>query len=251
MRRPTIAPQILLILSIFNFVLAAPVATPEINEVRDIAVDGAKVRMAVSEKRMEPGDEWSTNAAYLTDEEEVTWNTISSDSTASSSFTSDTATSGPPSIGSPPRPTDDPPSHSGLTGNPSLWPSVSTNQPPQSPRPAPDNSPPSSPQPESDNSHPTPSNPGTSTGSHQLADDHSPPNMESQHPGVPESEKFFSELMKGKIRRRTSGHGPGNVVQGELQGTVGPSAYVSSPSLFCQRSKHPSNKHSDLPLLNC
>jgi hypothetical protein len=238
---------------------------------------------------MEPGpeDASSTNSAYLTDEGSL-GDSIGSDITRSSSHTSDTATSGPPSIGSHPKLTDDSPPHSGPAGNPPSSPSVSTNQPPpqspqpapdpprpsspqpapdptppsspqpgpdpphpSSPQPAPDNSPPLSPQPAPDNSHPTPSNPGTSTGSHQLAVGHSPPSMESQHPGVPESEKFFSELMKGKFKRRISGHGPGNVVQRELQGTVGPSAYVSTPSLFCQRSKHPSNKHSDLPLLNC
>lgn len=232
--------QILLILSIFNFVLAAPLAVREINGVGVNAVDAAEAGMAVSKKRMDPGDESSTNAAYLTDEEVVTWDTISSDSTAntgSSSQTSqesDTATSGPPATGSHPGSTDASPSHPGPPGNPSPWHSVSAdNFSPQSPPPAPD-PPPSNPQPAPDNSHPPPASPGPSTGPHQLADGHSPPSTESQHPGVPESEKFFSELMKGKFRRRISGYGPGNVVQRELQGAVGPSAYVSttSPSLL-------------------
>jgi hypothetical protein len=161
MRRHETASQILLILSIFNFVLAAPVAVREINEVRANAVDTAKVRMAVSEKRMDPVDQSSTNAGYLTDESVVTWNTISSDSTASSE--SDTATS---------RQSLSTGSHPGQAGNPSPSHSVSTDDPPQSPQPAPDlpppsspepstdNSPPSSPQPAPDSSHPPPSNPG-------------------------------------------------------------------------------------------
>ena len=56
MRRHKTASQILLILSISNFVLAAPVAVREINEVCVNAVGVAKVGMAASEKRMDPGD---------------------------------------------------------------------------------------------------------------------------------------------------------------------------------------------------
>ncbi|KAF8506731.1 hypothetical protein F5888DRAFT_1629913 [Russula emetica] len=57
MRRHKIASQILLILSIVNFVLAVPqaVAVQEINEVRVNAVDVAKVGMAASEKRIDRG----------------------------------------------------------------------------------------------------------------------------------------------------------------------------------------------------
>ncbi|KAI0273910.1 hypothetical protein BGY98DRAFT_106947 [Russula aff. rugulosa BPL654] len=90
MRWLEIASQILLILSIFNIVLAAPVAVREINEGRVNAVDVATVRMAALEKRLDVEDRWSTNAVYLVDE------STGSDSTASSSSTPaelDTATS--------------------------------------------------------------------------------------------------------------------------------------------------------------
>lgn len=194
--------------------------------------------MAVSEKRMDPGDQLSTNTGYLTDGSEIEWNTISSDSKApTESELEDTAISRQPfsTAGSP----DDSPSHPGQAGNPSSSHSVSTDNPPaQSPQPAPDppppsspqpskdNSPPSSPQPAPDNSHPPPSNPGPSnpgpsTGPHRLTDDHSPPSMEPQHPGTPMLENFFnelSEIMKGKFKRSFSGYG---------------------------------NKHSNPPLLNC
>ena len=79
--------------------------------------------------------------------------------------------------------------------------------------------------------------------------DHSPSSAEPQHPVAPESD-FFGKLMKGRFRRRISGYGPRNVVQKELQGTIGPGTYVSTlSSLFCQRLRV--TKHSDLPLLNC
>jgi hypothetical protein len=65
-------------------VLAVPVAVRVINEVRVNAVDVAKVGMAASEKRMDPGDQSLTNAGYLTDDS----TTINLDSTVSSSLTS-------------------------------------------------------------------------------------------------------------------------------------------------------------------
>ncbi|KAI0280954.1 hypothetical protein BGY98DRAFT_932380 [Russula aff. rugulosa BPL654] len=112
---------ILLILPIFSFVLAAPVAVREINEVRVNAVEVAKVGMATSEKRMDPGpgDQSSTNVAYLTDESVIEWNTISPESTASSSTTPselNTATSRQPlPTGPHPESIDDSPSRPGST----------------------------------------------------------------------------------------------------------------------------------------
>ncbi|KAF8490849.1 hypothetical protein F5888DRAFT_1892444 [Russula emetica] len=223
MRRHKIASQILLILSIFNFVLAAPVAVREINEVRVNAVDTAKVRMAVSEKRMDPEDQSSTNAGYLTNEE-VSWSTASSYSTGSSEL--DTATSRRPL------------SNLGQAGSPSPSHSVSTDDPPpqspqpapdlpppSSPQPAPDSSPPSSPKPAPDSSHPPPSNPGPSTGPQQPTDDHSPPSMEPQHPEAPESENILSKLMKGKFKRRISGYG---ILTNDLMVSWPPQVIVSS-----------------------
>jgi hypothetical protein len=216
MRWHKIASQILLILSIFNFVLAAPVAVREINEVRVDAVDVAKVWMAASEKRMDPGDRSSTNAGYLTDESVIEWNTISSDSTASGSESdSDTATSRPPSSpGSHPGSTDDSPSHP-PADNPSP-------SPPSHPGPAgnPPPSPPSPPGPPVGNPPPLPPGPaGNPPPSHSVPtmDVHSPPSAEPQHPGAPEFENFFGKLMKGKFKRRISGYGPVNVVQRVLQ----------------------------------
>src|SRR6266852_2036509 len=126
MRWHKIASRILPILPIFNFVLAAPVAVREINEVRVNAAEAAKVGMAVSEKRMDPGDQLSTNTGYLTDGSEIEWNTISSDSKApTESELEDTAISRQPfsTAGSP----DDLPSHPGQAGNPSSSHSVSTD----------------------------------------------------------------------------------------------------------------------------
>jgi hypothetical protein len=240
-----IASQILLIPSIFNFVLAAPVAVREINEVRANAVEVAKVWMAASEKRMDPGDQLSTNAGYLTDESVIEWNTISSDSTTASSPELDTATSRPPSSTGPhpwsaddslsPSPSyhysppsdlvamdDLSPSYSVSTdySPPSYW--VSTDSPPPLHSVSTVDPPPSPPGPAGD---PPPSHSVSTT------DGHSPPSAEPQHSGAPESENFLDKLMKGKFKRRISGHDPGNVVQRELQGTVGPRACVSTLSL--------------------
>lgn len=220
--------------------------------------NAAKVGMAVSEKRMDPEDQWSTNAGYLTDEEAVTWKTISSDSSGSSSLTSplaelDTATSSP--TGSHRGLIDDSPPHPEPAGNPSPSNSASTNDPPpQSPQPTPDNPPPSSPQPAPDNSHPPPSNLGPSTGPHQPTNDDSPPGTEPQHPGVPESEDFLSKLMKGKFKRHISSYSPGNVFQRVLEVARYRWPWRVSLhllSLFCQRSNRLINKHSNLSLLNC
>ncbi|KAF8503291.1 hypothetical protein F5888DRAFT_1631307 [Russula emetica] len=175
MRRHKIASQILLILSIFNFVLAVPVAVREMNEVRVNVVDVAKVGMTASEKRMDPGDQFSTNAEYLTDVSTI----LNSDSTTSSTSTSeelDTATSRQPlSTGSHPGPAGNPsPPHSASSysvstddGPPSH--SVSTGYTPQSPPPL----------------------------SVSTTDDQSSPSMEPQlHPEAPESENIFGKLMK-------------------------------------------------------
>jgi hypothetical protein len=258
-----IASQSLLILSTFNFVLAAPVAVREINEVRAVnAVDVAKVGMVTSEKRMDPGGQSSTA------------------SSSSTSSDSDTATSRQPlSTGSHPGPAGNPspsysvstdyspPSHWVSTDNPSPSYSVSTDD--VSPSysvstdyapPSTDYSPPSrwvstdNPSPSysvsTDYSPPSylvstdglsPSYSGSTdysppSQSVSTTDDRSPPSTEPQHPGAPESD-FFDKLMKGKFKRRISGHGPGNVVQREfkLQGAGdGPSAYgeyVSTLSL--------------------
>ena len=222
-----IASEILLILSIFNFVLAAPVAVREINEVRVNAVDVDKVGMTASEKRMDPEDQWSTNAGSLADE---STRTISSDSTASSAPTPpepDTATSRQPlSTGSHPGSSDNSPSDPGQadaaptddtlqsysvsTGDLAPVHSASTGYSPPSHLVSTDYSPPSH--------------------SVLTTDNYSPPST-SQNPGSPKSEKVLGKLMKGKFERRISGHGPGNVARRELQGTFGPSACVSTPSL--------------------
>jgi hypothetical protein len=69
MRRYLITFCIFLILSIFHFALAAPVAVGEIFAVRSSAVDVLKDGIATWEKRMDSGDDydkdhWSTNEAY-------------------------------------------------------------------------------------------------------------------------------------------------------------------------------------------
>jgi len=130
--------------------------------------------MAASVKRMDPGDLFSTNAGYLTDDSTTT----NLDSTASSSLTSaelDTATSRQPlSTGSHPGPASNPsPSHSVSTDTTLPSYSVSTDY--------------------------TPSLHSVST-----TDDHSPPSTEPQNPGAPESENSFGKLMKGKFKRRIS-----------------------------------------------
>ncbi len=56
MRRYRIASWILLILPVFNFTLAAPVATQDIHGVRVSVVDAANDRIAALQKRMEHGD---------------------------------------------------------------------------------------------------------------------------------------------------------------------------------------------------
>jgi hypothetical protein len=270
MRGFKIVSLTLLILPIFSFVLAAPVAVREINEVRVNAVEVAKVGMATSEKRMDPGpgDQSSTNVAYLTDESVIEWNTISPESTASSSTTPselNTATSRQPlptgphpesiddsqsgSIDdSPSRPgstddyplhlglTDDSPSHSGTTyyslpGSPDdpLSHSGTIYYSPSRPGSA-DNSP----------SHPGSIYYSLSTGptppsqSVSTTGDHSPPSTEPQHPVAPESENFFVKLIKGKFMRRISGCGPGECGPegvARYRRTIGPSAYVSTTSL--------------------
>ena len=224
MRRYKIASWIFLILSVFKFALAAPVVVRETHEVRVNAVDVAKVGMAVPEKRMNPGDQASTNAGYLTDESVWTWRTISSDTASSSSSSGelDTAASGASSTGS--NRASSTGSNTGPASNPSPPHSVSTDDsPPQSPQPAPDHPPPQSPQPALDHpppqsphpapdhpppqsphpapDHPPPSNQGPSTGPHQLTGDHSLPSSELQHLGA-EFENFFGKFMKGKFKRR-------------------------------------------------
>ena len=216
------------------------------------AVEVAKVGMATSEKRMDPGpgDQSSTNVAYLTDESVIEWNTISPESTASSSTTPselNTATSRQPlptgphpeSIDdAPSRPgsTEDSPSHSGTTyyslpGSPDDPPSHSGSIYYSPSRPG-----------STDNS---PSHPGSiyyslSTGptppsqSVSMTGDHSPPSTEPQHPVAPKSENFFVKLIKGKFMRRISGCGPGECGPegvARYRRTVGPSAYVSTASL--------------------
>lgn len=72
-RRYTIALWILLILSVFHFALAAPVAPGEILAVRSKTVDVLKDGIAAWEKRMdfyEEPDHWSTNEAYRKDNKE-------------------------------------------------------------------------------------------------------------------------------------------------------------------------------------
>lgn len=68
MRRYTISFWILLILSVFHFALAAPVAVREMLEVRSNAEDVVKGAIATWEKRVKSNDEdmdrWSTNEAY-------------------------------------------------------------------------------------------------------------------------------------------------------------------------------------------
>ena len=89
----------------------APLAVRDIKMKRSIMQ--LRLGWAVSEKRKDPGDQSSTNAGYLTDDE-VTSKTSSSDSSGSSSLTSplaelDTATSNP--TGSHPGLIDDSPPH--------------------------------------------------------------------------------------------------------------------------------------------
>lgn len=239
MRRHTeIASQILLILSIFNFVLAAPIAVQERNEVHVNAVDIAKVGMVASEKRMDPGDRFSTNAGALT----VEWNTISSDGMSGSSSEGDTATSRETLIpGSPPGPVGSPPrdqfstnagylteesviewntisSDSTTSGSSSevdtaasrqtsstgLPPGPAGNPPPSQPGPA-GNPLPSQSGPAS---NPPPSQPGPAG---NPPPSHPPPSAEAQHL---ESGNFFDKFMKGKFKRHISGYGAENVVEG-------------------------------------
>ncbi|KAN0116317.1 hypothetical protein V8E52_005936 [Russula decolorans] len=219
MRRYKIASQILLILSIFNFVLAVPVAVREIDEVRVNAVDAAKVGTAASEKRMDPGDQSSTNVGYLTDVSATEWNTISSDSAGSKfSELDDTATSRPtlptgsPHPGSP---DDSPPPPGPPAGNPPPSHSVPTDDPPPS-QPGPAGDPPPSHSVSKDD--PPPSQPGPAGNpppSHPVSptDDHSPPSAEPKQPGASEFEDFLDKLVKGRFKRRISGSGPGNVVE--------------------------------------
>jgi hypothetical protein len=220
--------------------------------VRVNTLDVAKIRMASLEKRMDPDDQSSTNVGYLT-HGPTSW-----DSTALSSPTpaeSDTATSRqPPSTGFQPGSTDNPPPHPGQADNRSPWHSlpsssvstddllplhslssyslstddllplrsVSTGYSPPLHSVPPDDPPPS-------HSVPPPDDPPPS---HSVPppDGHSPPGV-SQRPGAPEFENFLGKFMKGRFKRRISGYGPGDVVQRESTGTVGPSAYVSTPSL--------------------
>jgi hypothetical protein len=324
MRWHKIAPQILLILSIFNFVLAAPVTIREINEVRINAVDVAnlKVGMAASEKRLDPRGQlsmasspsddspshpgpagnpfpsysvstddslpqtdYSPPSDWVSTDNPSSSYSVSTDysppsylaqtddlSSPSYSVSADYAPSStdyspesPPSYYSastdysPPSywaSADSPsssysesvstdyspsqwastdnlsPSYSVLTDDPPSPQSVPTNDPPP-PQSVPTNDPPP-PQSVSTNDPPPPQSVPTDdpppSQSVSATNDQSPPSAEPHHPVAPESD-FFGKFMKGRFKRRISGYGPGDMVQTELQGTVGPSAYVSTPSL--------------------
>lgn len=85
--------------------------------------------------------------------------------------------------------------------------------------------------------HPPPGPP--STGAQQSADGLSSPSAEPQSPSEPEPETFLSNLLKGKIKRRTSGSGTVNAAQRELQDTLDSRAYVPLSSLSYQPSNIP------------
>jgi hypothetical protein len=74
-----------------------------------------------------------------------------------------------------------------------------------------------------------PSNPGRSTGPQrpqQSTDGLTPASPEPQSPAEPESENFLSKLLKGKIKRRTSGSRTVYTAQREFQDTLDSRAYV-------------------------
>ena len=165
MRRYRIAPWILIILSAFNFTLAAPVAVLETHV--------AKADTAAPEKWMDPGDQSPMNARISTDS--ASSNSVTLESSLSTSEELDTpASTSKQQLSTGPHP----------AGNASPLHSVSTDDvPPQSPQQAPDHPPPSSRQQPKDYSTAPPSNPGPSTGPHELTDVHSPPSTPEIPPG--------------------------------------------------------------------
>ncbi|KAF8502068.1 hypothetical protein F5888DRAFT_1904503 [Russula emetica] len=93
-----------------------------------------------------------------------------------------------------------------------------------------------------------PPNPAPSTGPQQSTDGLTPASPESQSPAEFESESFLSKLLKGKIKRRTSGSRTVNAAQRKLQDALDSRAYVPLSSLSRQSSSISSHKHSNFDL---
>jgi hypothetical protein len=268
--------RILLILSIVNFALAAPVAVREIHEVRVNMADVAKDGTGVShpQTRDDPWTQWSTtNAADRTSAppspagglenalhgfaqlppgSPATSSVASSNSRPGSPMTPTTPNNAPWNPESPesydtPYQDGDPSwdsshmtlSQQWLVDEPATPSSVNGPPPTQN---APQSSPPPSAPPSTDGR--PPQSPGT--------DGNPPPSPELQRPVEHESESFLESLLKGKIRRHISSPVAVYSTRRELQGTIDPTTYVAAslpllPTLTRSESLNISFLFDDFP----
>lgn len=239
MRQYRIASWILLIHSIINFTLVAPVAVGDINKVRVNVVDVAKDRMAVLRERMDhnedPDDDLSSD---LTSEHGPPGPGPESESDSNSEMVSESGSSSEMVSESESDPDD---SDGGEAAQ--QWEEEFQNYEPSDTEEEDEGH-------EEDNNEEDNNEDDNHEGNDSEEDDHeqSPPQSPESHPAASTNDDLWSKLLKGSMRPRASTSVSIDVSKRGLQETDDTRAYVSAFILpICQPPNNPSHKYSDPP----